>query len=140
MNINKENTLIEAEKLWKTGFNCSETVVRAFSTTHLLKDADLETLFLVARGFGNGLGRRQGDCGALSGAMIIINMVFGSKFEKNHGLYKIGGAFTRQFLEKFGSLNCTELKKVQRKNCKEITIGTVEILSEFINNEYNKIS
>ena len=68
----------------------------------------------IATGFCSGLARTGGLCGALSGAIMGLNLLTGRSepgvpVDQNYALV---GKLIDQFEEKFGSINCRELTGV----------------------------
>lgn len=77
------NNTKKALKFFSSDFNCSQSVIAAFSENFGVKEKDA---FKVASGFGGGIGRTQDICGALTGAIMVLgcryyneNDVAGSK-------------------------------------------------------------
>ena len=65
----------------------------------------------IATGFCGGLARTCGICGAVSGAVMVINIFCGRNaldvpYEKSYAPVQ---KFIKMFTEKFGSANCKEL-------------------------------
>ena len=54
------------------GFNCSQAVFSAYA-----EGIDEETALKIASGFGGGMGRMAGTCGAVTGAMMVLGLRFG---------------------------------------------------------------
>lgn len=95
------------------GYNCAQAVACTYCD---LVGVDEDTMFKMMEGFGLGMGGMQGTCGAISGAAAIIGM----KNSKGHtdptskgGTYKIAKQALSQFIEKNGSVVCSELKGVE---------------------------
>lgn len=59
---------------FKKGYNCSQSVVLAFSD---LVDIDEKSLLKLSSSFGGGMGRLREVCGALSGCFIILGLLYG---------------------------------------------------------------
>lgn len=57
------------------GFNCSQSVAAAFSDLVGIEDS---ALLRMSSGFGAGVGRLREVCGALSGAVLILSLLYGS--------------------------------------------------------------
>jgi C_GCAxxG_C_C family probable redox protein len=82
----------------------------------------------IATGFCSGLARTGGLCGALSGAIIGLNLLTG-RSEPNMPVdenYALVGELLDQYEEKFGSINCRELTGVD--------LGTGEGQAQFREN------
>ena len=65
----------EAVSRFMQGYNCAQAVSSVFA-----KDAGVpeEVVLGIATGFGAGVARTDGMCGAVSGAVIAIGLLFGS--------------------------------------------------------------
>lgn len=100
---------LEAVKIFNSGFNCAQAVLAAFCEPLGL---DRATACRLASGFGGGIGAQGEICGALSGAIMVMGLKFGSaeadKTAKAETYRK-----TRQLAEEFklrtGSLYCRDL-------------------------------
>ncbi|HWR58974.1 MAG TPA: C-GCAxxG-C-C family protein [Thermodesulfovibrionales bacterium] len=65
----------------------------------------------IATGFCSGLSRTKGMCGALSGSIMAIGIVYGREDADDvldHAYSKVQ-AFLRIFKQQYGSVNCFEL-------------------------------
>jgi C_GCAxxG_C_C family probable redox protein len=97
-----------ARERFAGGLNCAETVF-IFGAKMIGK----EELPSIMTGFGAGVARQGGVCGALSGAIAAIGLaigrVEGSDKEGKEQVYRAVTEFTEKFRGKFGSINCTEL-------------------------------
>lgn len=65
---------LRAEQYFKEGYNCSQSVVYAFSD---LIDLDTEAVLRIASPFGGGMGRMREVCGAVSGMFIVLGCLRG---------------------------------------------------------------
>ncbi len=63
-----------AEELFLQGYNCSQSVFGAFSDVMGLP---LPVCLRVACSHGGGIGRLREFCGALSGAEMVLGMLYG---------------------------------------------------------------
>lgn len=57
------------------GYNCSQSVAAAFSDRTAYSPSQL---LVLSSGFGGGVGRLREVCGALSGAVLILSLLYGS--------------------------------------------------------------
>ena len=65
----------EAAQLFFDGYNCSQSVVAAFSEDFgIPKDVALK----FSEGLGGGVGRMRDMCGAVTGMAIVLSMRYGS--------------------------------------------------------------
>jgi len=60
----------EALALFSSGFSCSQAVCAAYAEDLGMKRSDA---LRVAAGFGGGIGRTGGTCGAVSGAIMVLD-------------------------------------------------------------------
>ncbi|WP_425057686.1 hypothetical protein SCACP_22210 [Sporomusa carbonis] len=127
-----------AGNYFKEGYNCAESVARAFRDFLKLNVSD-EAL-KMASGFGGGLGHSGCMCGALSGATMVLGMLQGrTSKEQNRGpIYTSAGDFHSIFTENFGAACCRVLNRhefgtqEQRRTCLKITGTTAELLLKYI--------
>ena len=94
--------------LFDSGFFCAESVLMAIAEA---KGIQSELIPKIATGFCGGISRTCGMCGAISGAILAVNLEYGrndpdASVEKN---YIIVRKLMAMFEEKFGSMNCMEL-------------------------------
>lgn len=118
--------------------NCAEAIVKTFNETLELGLSD--DALKMASGFGGGLGHSGCMCGALSGAVMVLNCLAG----RAHGerplsdIYPLTAAFHDVFKEHFGATCCRVLNgnpfgsKEQGKNCLKLIGETAELLDGFI--------
>ena len=92
---------------FKEGYCCSQSVLFSFCD-NLGFDEDLA--LKIANGFGAGMGRRQEVCGAVSGAIMVLGLVYGrginDEKDKHEFTYSKVQEFTGRFEEKYGSVIC----------------------------------
>ena len=65
----------KAEALFKSGYNCSQSVFAAYAD---IFGIDTETALKISCGLGGGCGRQRELCGAVSGAVLAIGMKYGT--------------------------------------------------------------
>ena len=91
-------------------FTCSAAVFSAFSGELGLDPA---TARKIACGFGAGVSKTGGLCGAVSGGIMVIGLKYGKAAEGDDAATEKTRAIVRQFMEEFrsknGSVNCTGL-------------------------------
>jgi C_GCAxxG_C_C family probable redox protein len=91
------------------GFNCSQAVFSAFADDFGL---DEDTALKVASGFGGGMGRMAETCGAITGAMMVLGLKFGSAspdWKTKELVYEKVREFADCFKARNGSLLCRDL-------------------------------
>ena len=102
-----------AIELHDKGYNCCQAVVCAFADE---LDMDPSLLLRAAEGFGLGMGGMAGNCGALSGAVMLAGL---KNSDGNIHLpmskrdtYRLSKEIFRLFTQKTGGSICRELKGV----------------------------
>lgn len=105
-----------AVELFKQGFNCSQSVVAAFSDIYGYTQDDA---FLFAASFGGGIGRMRQTCGAACGMFMLTGLDNGSadgsdREAKSHN-YAVVQQLAARFEDKCGSLVCAELLGLKEK-------------------------
>ena len=103
---------ILAGDLFLGGYNCSQSVAVAFcDVTGLDKDFTAR----MASSFGGGMGRQREVCGAVSGMLMVLGLLYGydtpgddvSKKHQYQDIQALCGAFR----EEVGSIICREILK-----------------------------
>jgi len=100
----------KAKKLFLNGYNCSQSVLLAFSDVTGLDD---KTAFKISSSFGGGMGRLREVCGAVSGMFMVAGLIFSTDVlttnndKINH--YTLIQNLAKEFKEKNGSIICREL-------------------------------
>ena len=99
-----------AQTLFHTGFSCSQSVLAAFAEQFGLEQ---QAALKVASAFGGGMVHSGATCGAVSGALMVIGLRYGSasaedKAVKDH-TYAMGQEFLRRFKALHGETTCQGL-------------------------------
>ena len=104
MNKNQE----AAAKRFDEGLYCAESVLATIAEALGIESALIPG---IATGFCSGMARTCGPCGALTGGVLGLNLVFGrsSAAQSVGNNYAAVQALVEQFRETFGSTNCAEL-------------------------------
>ncbi|MBQ3193003.1 MAG: C_GCAxxG_C_C family protein [Oscillospiraceae bacterium] len=104
---------IKAGELFLSGSNCAQAVVLAFSD---LTGLDDKTAARISSPFGGGMGRMREVCGAVSGMLMVLGILYGYEEpgekdinKKEH--YKVVQALADQFRGQVGSIICREILK-----------------------------
>ena len=138
----------EAAQLFFDGYNCSQSVVAAFSEDFgISKDIALK----FSEGLGGGVGRMRDMCGAVTGMAIVLSMRYGSSDlsdkENKAKVYALVQQAADKFKEKYGSLYCRDLMGAVRttpvpdertaefykkRPCAVLVAGAAVILEEMI--------
>ena len=98
-----------AEELFgKSGLHCAESVLKAVSE---FAGIDSPLIPKIATGFCGGMARTDGLCGAVSGGVMALSMVFGrsSTDIPADKTYSNVQKFLSEFVNEHGSRNCSEL-------------------------------
>jgi C_GCAxxG_C_C family probable redox protein len=103
-----------AVRLFGSGFNCAEAVLTVLSGRMRKLGKDCEGVVpCVATGFGAGIGRNGGVCGALSGVVLALGLMAGrcraEDFERKYRVYDLVEDLFEEFERKFGSNCCRDL-------------------------------
>jgi C_GCAxxG_C_C family probable redox protein len=104
------NKINEAVECFKNGFNCSQAV---FSTYCEVYGIDKKTALKIATSFGGGMGHTGETCGAVTGAFMLLGLIYGKYRADDEGskekTYTLVQEFTDRFKKLNGSVRCTEL-------------------------------
>lgn len=92
-----------AESLFKSGYNCSQSVAVAFAEEAGL---DKEIVARLTIGFGGGVGRMREVCGAVSGMAFVISALYN---EDKGSIYERVQEVANEFRKENGSVVCREL-------------------------------
>ena len=102
-----------ANEYHRRGFNCSQSVLAAFSDLTGLSEQES---FNVAGGFGGGAGTGE-LCGAITGAVMTLGLLTPVDMDDPAGSKKRTVALSKElqkrFVERFGALRCQELLKAK---------------------------
>lgn len=137
--------------LFEEGFNCAQAVSAAFCDE---VGVSKETMVKMASGFGGGFGRLREVCGAVSGMVLVANMIFGydspTDNEAKMNWYKDIQSIVLEFKSRNGSYICHKLLNLpeneekspvpeqrtaeyyKKRPCKEIVGEAADILEKFI--------
>lgn len=105
----KRAACVKALDMFQLMFNCSESVLGGMAEE---LGMDSEIIPKIASGFGAGFSRQGETCGALSGAIMGLGLVYGRSTPDNPAkakMYAIAGGFMKRFEEEFGTTACNEL-------------------------------
>lgn len=142
----------KAKKLFLDGYNCSQAVALAFND---LMKMDEKTLICLSSSFGGGMGRLREVCGAVTGAFMVLGVLYG--FDKSDKRDKKGEHYERiqEFAHKFGKENgsyiCRDLLGLSEEEkdfrpsertkeyynnrpCPDKVYNAAFLLAEYINN------
>lgn len=99
-----------AVSLFQKGYNCAQAILAAWCERFGLPQ---DTAVKLAGGFGGGIGRNGEICGALTGAILVLGLRYGTADpnDKNtrYDLYRRTRDLMRRFKDNAGSLYCRQL-------------------------------
>ncbi|MBE6767652.1 MAG: C_GCAxxG_C_C family protein [Ruminococcaceae bacterium] len=100
----------KARELFLQGYNCAQAVACAFANEMGLPS---DTVARMVSGFGGGMGRLREVCGAFSGAVFVMSVLYGyadaAAQEEKMRLYADIREMAEGFRLENGSLICREL-------------------------------
>ncbi len=134
---------------FKSGRNCSQSVLAAFEKETGL---DPDTALRFADGFGGGMGRNQSVCGAVTGGIMVLGLLFSKGEQGTHAekdaLYVRVRRFMAAFEGEYGSITCKALlngcnllsaegqaqfkESGLREKCAGLVMGACSLLKEEI--------
>jgi C_GCAxxG_C_C family probable redox protein len=103
-----DQTTQRSKELFEAGFFCAESVLLALAEA---SGEQSDLLPRIATGFCSGMARTCGTCGAVTGAIIGLNLATGrsSPVESIDLNYALVQKLIRTFEQEFGSTNCADL-------------------------------
>ena len=109
------NKADKAESLFRTGYNCSQSVYAAFAEE---LGITVEEAAKKASPFGAGFGKLREVCGAVTGMVMVIGDLYGYDDPKDAAgkkkLYALVQKLCGAFEESEGSLICRELLGLEK--------------------------
>jgi len=103
-----EQAVENSKVYFNSGYGCAESVLKAVTEFREIKS---ELIPRIATGFCGGMAYTNGMCGAVTGAVLSLNLVYGrdradqSKTEN----YEAIQILLERFREKFGDITCPGL-------------------------------
>ncbi len=139
---------IKAAELFLSGYNCSQSVAAAFAPEMGLTQGQAAKM---ASAFGGGMGRLREVCGAVSGMLLVLSMLYGydtpgddaGKRKLYTEVQELAGAFR----EEHSSIVCREILKnppsdpnptprtadfYTKRPCAKLVLTAGRLLDEFI--------
>ena len=111
----------------KMGFNCSQSVLAAFSD---LTGLSQQESCNIAGGFGGGAGTRE-LCGAITGAVMTLGVLTPVDLSDPVGSKKrtvaLSKEFQKRFQERFGALRCQDLMEKKEAPTAETAPAAVRL-------------
>lgn len=109
------NRVEKAKELFKSGYNCSQSVVGAYSD---LFGMDSVTAMRFAEGFGGGMGRMRSTCGAVTAMFMLVGLKMSKgeakDTETRTKIYETVREMAAEFENMNGSIICADLLGVNR--------------------------
>lgn len=99
------NKIELAKENFKSGLNCTQSVVLAFKNE---MNMDEETLKKLSIGFGGGVGRQREVCGAVLGMTMVLSYLLSNGTDKL-SIYSVIQAACKEFKDEVGTIVCREL-------------------------------
>ncbi len=95
---------------FNNGFNCSQSVLLAYCQEFGL---DSQVASRLSTGFGGGMGRMAGVCGAVTGAFMVLGLKYGKMRaednEPKQKTYKLVRKFAEKFKARNDSIACKDI-------------------------------
>jgi len=112
---------------FKSGFNCAQGVLFSYA-----RDLDLseETALKISHGFGGGMGRKQEVCGAVTGALMVLGMIYGRSTLDANDMHNTMYAKVREFTDAFEYENGTIICRDLLPGCCLLTDGGQKFFKE----------
>ncbi|MCR4925630.1 MAG: C-GCAxxG-C-C family protein [Clostridiales bacterium] len=105
-----ESRVEKAKELFKSGYNCSQSVFMAYAD---LFDMDNATAAKISAGLGGGVGRMREVCGAVTGMTLLAGLKYGATegddTESKQKTYEVVRALSEEFKKTNPSIICKEL-------------------------------
>ncbi len=113
--MNYEERVQRAISYFKSGYNCSQSVVAAFADIYGFTE---EQALKMSSSFGGGIGRMRQTCGAACGMFILAGLETGSTDGKDNSQKSYNYQVVQQLAQKFkeinGSIICSELLGLEK--------------------------
>ena len=140
-----------AKQYFQDGYNCAHAVALAFTD---ITGVSEDTLAKITLPFGGGMGRLRLTCGAVSGMVAVIGLVFGEaelSAENKKETYAIVQELCATLKEMNGSIICGELLAgvkipvevggeaevrtpayYKKRPCADLVYDTARVLEEYL--------
>lgn len=130
----------EALQLFKEGFSCSQAVFAVYAKDYGM---DYEMALKVSQAFGGGMGGMRGECGAATGAYMVISLIYGrTKAEDGQArlkTFRLVKEFSKLFKEAYQTTVCRQLLEGKSGNhydmCSEYVRTSCIILDDLLAQE-----
>ena len=136
-----------AEHLFGKGYFCSESVLLALAAQNGENTDDLSRM---VSGFGGGMGRAGGMCGALMGGITALGLLYGrdDASDDKTTIYTLTHHLVARFKEEFGSTMCSGVlgcdistpegtmefkeKNLEMTRCRQVSAKTAGMAQQII--------
>lgn len=113
--MNKTERIQKAERLFMSGYNCSQSIVAAFADIYGYTE---QQSLLLSAGLGAGIGRMRLTCGAVCGLAVLAGMQNGATESSDNAAksdcYRVVQLLAERFRQEHGSICCSELLKLKK--------------------------
>ena len=109
----------QAKLYFNNGYNCAESVLLAVCRESGHSESEIiKFIPRMATGFGGGIARNGGICGALTGGLMALGLALGrdDSQQSREPCYPAADQFYNEFVERFGHSSCRELTGLDMKN------------------------
>ena len=140
---------MKAAELFMQDANCAQAVLMAFED---LTGMDAKMAYKLSAPFGGGIGRMREVCGAVSGMMMVLGLLYGyeepgEKDCNKKAHYKDVQALADKFREEVGSIICRDIMKnppsdpnptprtaefYKQRPCVRMVMTAARLMDEFI--------
>ena len=133
-----EDRIQKAVELFKSGYNCSQSVVAAFADMYGFTQ---EQALRMGASFGGGIGRMRETCGAACGMFLVAGLETGATEatdrEGKAANYAVVQELAAEFKKRNGSLICGELlgltaQYYSKRPCAKMVEEAARIWSEYL--------
>jgi C_GCAxxG_C_C family probable redox protein len=104
------NRIEKAVEKFEKGFSCSQAIFSTYAPMFGLKEG---TALKIATSFGGGMARMANECGAVTGAFMVIGLKFGRESigdsAAKERTYELVRKFVERFRQKHDTIVCREL-------------------------------
>ena len=124
----------KAVELFKSGYNCSQSVVAAFADMYGFTQ---EQALRMSASFGGGIGRMRQTCGAACGMFLLAGLEKGAVDGKDREGKAANYALVQQLAEEFrkrnGSMICARTEQYYAKRpCAKMVEEAAAIWAEYL--------
>jgi C_GCAxxG_C_C family probable redox protein len=150
--VNRKELVRLANDNFESLLNCAESTSKAVADHFNIGRCGFPR---AATPFGGGIARGGGPCGAVTGTLLGIGLLFGREEGGDHHhlerVYAMVHEFQEEFARRFGSTLCRELlhcdistnkgriqakkEKLFVKRCPDFVSGAMDILAEIVEKE-----